>query len=131
MIEYYDFWKKYAIEPLSKTLYYDKDKYSDYCMRSHLEINARRKGIKRYGFAIPNHEALEAIVELHQPIVEIGAGTGYWCYLLRQRGVDIVAYDTKNSQHKFEREWTDIVQGDHTNLVIEYCSRVGQRTILC
>src|SRR5262249_5941606 len=27
------------------------------------------------------------------PIVEMGAGTGYWTALLRRRGVDVVAYD--------------------------------------
>jgi hypothetical protein len=45
------------------------------------------------GFAIPNNAALEKIKMLGGPIVQVGAGAGYWAALLRIRGVDIVAYD--------------------------------------
>jgi hypothetical protein len=45
------------------------------------------------GFAIPNNAALEKIKMLHGPIVQVGAGAGYWAALLRIRGVDIVVYD--------------------------------------
>jgi hypothetical protein len=45
------------------------------------------------GFAIPNNAALEKIKTLGTPVVQVGAGAGYWAALLRIRGIDIVAYD--------------------------------------
>ena len=45
-----------------------------------------------YSWAIPNQEALECIAEFG-PILEVGAGNGYWAYLLRNMGVDVVAVD--------------------------------------
>jgi len=52
----------------------------------------RHKLSMRYSWAVPTDEALDAIAEWG-PIVEVGAGTGYWAHLLEARGVDIVAYD--------------------------------------
>lgn len=60
-----------------------------------LDFNAfrAREAVKdRYSWAIPNEEALSAIAAVG-PIVEIGAGAGYWAWLLREREVDVVAYD--------------------------------------
>jgi len=48
--------------------------------------------VRRYAFAIPTEAALETIAR-YAPIVELGAGNGYWTFLLRRRGVDCVAYD--------------------------------------
>ncbi len=45
-----------------------------------------------YSYAVPDDRALDEIAK-HGPIVEIGAGLGYWAGLLRARGVDVVAYD--------------------------------------
>lgn len=47
----------------------------------------------RYAHAIPDEDALETLAEL-APLVELGTGTGYWAWLLRRRGVDILAFDT-------------------------------------
>jgi hypothetical protein len=77
----------------------------------------RRVGcVRRYAFGVPNRAALEAIAR-YAPIVELGAGTGYWAYLLRNRGVDIVAYDLAPpglvpNAYKFEpRTWTAVRRG--------------------
>ena len=40
----------------------------------------------------PKRIALRTILA-YSPLVEIGAGTGYWARLLRQLGADIVCYD--------------------------------------
>lgn len=53
---------------------------------------ARDRLIARYAWAIPNVAALRALAA-EAPLVEIGAGTGYWASLLRQMGVDILAFD--------------------------------------
>ena len=46
------------------------------------------------GFGVPNEAAL-ALVAKYGPLVEVGAGTGYWAALLRARGVDVDAYDVQ------------------------------------
>ncbi len=57
------------------------------------DAHARRRVLTaRYSFAVPTDEALDAILDLG-PVVEIGAGTGYWSKLLRERGGNVVAYD--------------------------------------
>src|SRR3979411_2575044 len=43
--------------------------------------------VRRYAFAVPTDAAL-ATLGRYAPIVELGAGTGYWAFLLRGRGVD-------------------------------------------
>jgi hypothetical protein len=45
-----------------------------------------------YSWAIPNQEAIDKLVEL-SPVVEIGAGGGYWAWLVRENGGVIHAYD--------------------------------------
>ncbi|OWZ22087.1 Clavaminate synthase [Phytophthora megakarya] len=45
-----------------------------------------------YAYATPTQEALDVIAK-HAPIVEVGAGTGYWSSLLQRADVDVVAYD--------------------------------------
>jgi hypothetical protein len=47
----------------------------------------------RYSWAVPTPEAVEAIAEYAVPVVDFGAGSGYWSMLLHQAGVDVVAYD--------------------------------------
>lgn len=53
---------------------------------------ARHLAIRTFGFAIPTAYTLAEIAKLG-PIVEIGAGGGYWGFLLRRLGVDILCYD--------------------------------------
>ncbi|KAG2784872.1 hypothetical protein PC129_g13713 [Phytophthora cactorum] len=45
-----------------------------------------------YAYATPTQEALDVMAK-HAPIVEVGAGTGYWSSLLQRAYVDVVAYD--------------------------------------
>src|SRR5215471_9090998 len=48
--------------------------------------------VRRYAFAIPTEAALSVLARF-APIIELGAGTGYWAHLLRRRGVDCLAFD--------------------------------------
>lgn len=52
----------------------------------------RQTLVKSYSWAIPNENAINTIKKF-SPIIEIGAGNGYWAWLLREEGVDIVALD--------------------------------------
>jgi hypothetical protein len=79
-----------------------------------------------YSWAIPNDEAIAALVEMSadRGILEVGAGTGYWAALLAQAGADIVATDQAppseargveyNAWHSHARSWFPVVQRDAT-----------------
>jgi len=47
---------------------------------------------QKYAWACPDTRALNILAEC-APLCEIGAGHGYWAHCLRERGVDINAYD--------------------------------------
>jgi hypothetical protein len=55
-------------------------------------IALRRPACHRYSWAIPDQAALKALVALG-PLVEIGAGKGYWAAQVARLGGDVVAYD--------------------------------------
>lgn len=44
------------------------------------------------GFAIPNKDAIERLSQI-SPLLQMGSGSGYWAGMLRQNGVDVLAYD--------------------------------------
>jgi len=48
-----------------------------------------------FAFAVPCAAALDAVAALRVGVVEVGCGTAYWACLLRERGVDVVAYDAR------------------------------------
>ena len=52
----------------------------------------RRELVELFAWAIPSEPALDALGR-YAPLVEVGAGTGYWLALLRARGVDAVGSD--------------------------------------
>jgi len=52
----------------------------------------RDEVLKEFGFALPCKELLD-VLEDNQPIVEIGAGTGYMTALMRHRGIDVIGTD--------------------------------------
>jgi hypothetical protein len=58
-----------------------------------LDLEERRRELASlFSWAIPTEAALEVLAR-HAPLVECGAGTGYWLALLRLRGVDAIGYD--------------------------------------
>lgn len=72
----------------------------------------------RYSYVLPEPRLLE-VVRRHSPLVELGAGTGYWAYVLRLMDADVVAYDQapigsarQNRYHMNSRRWTDVMEGD-------------------
>jgi hypothetical protein len=77
---------------------------------------------QRYAYVFPDDSALTTLAALG-PLVEIGAGTGYWAHRLRSIGVDIVAFDQApldaerpNRYHSRTRPWTHVEQGDQSVL---------------
>jgi hypothetical protein len=73
-----------------------------------LRLNLLGEELAHYfAWAIPTEKALHLITSF-SPILEIGAGKGYWSYLLRKRGVSIRSFDRQpNSSHS----WTLVEKG--------------------
>jgi hypothetical protein len=67
----------------------------------------RRKLVWAFSWAVPSPEAVRAISEVG-PLIEIGAGTGYWAWLLKQAGVDIIAFDRAPDAPP---HWTEVSRG--------------------
>jgi hypothetical protein len=78
------------------------------------DYEIRRECVKMYAWAIPTEDAIKRIVECG-PIVEIGAGSGYWANLITHFGGDVLAYDKykpeKNKNYSFECGWFDVQKG--------------------
>jgi hypothetical protein len=77
---------------------------------------------QRYSYVFPDDHALSALSDIG-PLVEVGAGTGYWAHRLRAMGVDVVAFDQappdgdrRNRYHFKTPTWTQVIAGDHTIL---------------
>lgn len=61
-------------------------------------LDDRNKLVEKYSWAIPNHEAL-IVLQRYSPILEIGAGKGYWAYLMRKNETAVQAFDLKSSEN--------------------------------
>lgn len=70
------------------------------------------KLVEEYAHAVPTEEALAFLKSLG-PVVEVGAGTGYWAALLRARGVQVDAYDNWTGYGYSKRDtFTEVTTGD-------------------
>lgn len=76
-------------------------------------FKVRHDMCREYAFAIPTKEALKEISK-YSPIVEIGAGSGYWASLLKKNGAEILAYDKyhKDNKYNFTKKYTEVLQSD-------------------
>jgi hypothetical protein len=76
-----------------------------YGMTEFLEATKGRvQCVDLYSWAVPTEEVIQAIAEF-SPIVEIGAGRGYWASLLKQAGADVRAYDVAPPQLSDNNHW--------------------------
>lgn len=74
---------------------------------------------QKYAWAVPTEEALQELAS-HGPVIEVGAGTGYWLRCLRERfglefaiGYDLHPLETgENRSHKAGTvSYTEVLQG--------------------
>jgi len=56
------------------------------------QYRRRTEWVRLFAWAIPTPEAINLLAS-YSPLVEIGAGTGYWARLIAEAGGDILAYD--------------------------------------
>lgn len=96
---------------------------------------ARPDYVSRYAFSIPTIEVIEEIAA-SSPLIEIGAGGGYWARCLRDAGADIIAYDKRppgeedpwdwrSGNQWFDDTWLNVQEGDEA-----MAGRYPERTLL-
>lgn len=61
-----------------------------------------------FAWAVPTEAAIRTILRHASCLTEIGSGSGYWAWLLRQAGADVLAFDAAPPP----RAWTDVHRGD-------------------
>jgi hypothetical protein len=92
--------------------------------------NVRMRLVHTYSWAIPCPEALNTLAS-YAPLVEMGAGTGYWAWLLRQMHIPIVAIDKAvrvrsntnvSGWHENSQLWTAVIGGTPSDLA-QYTNR--------
>ena len=76
--------------------------------------------VNKFAWAIPTPQAIKTICK-YSPLVEIGAGGGYWAHLLSKEGAKIVAYDDSswvksNAIYRGEKRWFDVQKGNEDNI---------------
>lgn len=85
-------------------------------------VKSREELICEYAFSIPYFSVIR-IIAGYSPLVEIGAGNGYWAWCLSQSGADIIAYDSRppmdadpldimSGNRWFNDEWIPVNEGD-------------------
>lgn len=89
----------------------------------------RNKAIQKYGFAILSEDVIDRLKK-YAPILEVGAGTGYWAYEFQKRGIDYIATDLKiseNSYFKFDeknsKHWTNVENLSAEEAIEKYSNR--------
>lgn len=81
--------------------------------QAQLQWNGKREPLtEKYAWAIPTREIVEYVASL-SPIVEIGAGNGYWAWEIEQAGGDITCYDKKcdNWKGSWDESWVSVREG--------------------
>lgn len=121
MNEYYERW----LRATSAQPRWFEDTPGRVAIRHMRQFQERESCVNYYAWAIPDDEALDAI-QPFSPIIELGAGTGYWAMLLRLRGVDIKPFDL-NPSNMARKLWVPVPRGheemldmysDHTLMLV-------------
>jgi hypothetical protein len=80
----------------------------------------RDQSIKDYSFAILTEYAIKKIVPF-SPIIEVGAGTGYWAYEFQKRGIDYFPTDNfAGHWFKESKLWTTVINLDGVEAARNY-----------
>jgi len=88
-----------------------EDKYGVFTLEPYPYIQnktqyLRSEYVERFGWAIPSDYALQRIADF-APIIEMGAGRGFWAACLEAERVNIVSYDIDPPVNA----WVDIKEG--------------------
>jgi len=92
-----------------------------------IELIMKRNIMAAYfTFAIPSFEAIELITK-YQPVLEIGAGSGFWAALLKKNNCNIIATTIDDIHHPFPEKFTDIEK----LTALEALKKYPSRTVFC
>lgn len=109
--------------------------------RSDVDSRSRHAACQKYSWATPGPEAIAALVTLG-PLVDVGAGTGYWARQITDAGGDVVAYDIDpprpvlpigkgagvgvvvNHFHPNASTFFPVLKGDGPEVVVGHADRV-------
>lgn len=61
-----------------------------------------------FAWAVPTEQAVRTVLKYSARVVEIGAGSGFWAWMMRQAGIEVVAFDTNQAPFK----WSEVALGD-------------------
>lgn len=92
----------------------------EYCIECRDYGEHQHEKRRTWSWAIPNDKALDAIIRYSPTgLIEIGAGAGYWASLLRQRGLDVLAFDKTpgDDSWSLSEPFTEVLTGDHTVVI--------------
>jgi hypothetical protein len=72
-----------------------------------------------FAWAVPTEEAILAVSKYSARVVEIGAGSGYWAWMMRQAGIAVAAFDTASPSFTWDQvarcdERAVLLYPDHT-----------------
>ena len=85
-------------------------------------LRRREELIAKYGFAVPTRRAIQTIVD-HDPIIEVGAGCGYWARCIADAGGEIIATDERPIDERWEKRWFPVWKGSGQDMAVDYPHR--------
>ena len=77
------------------------------------DFNARGDLCRKYSWSVPSEDFAIAIQNLtNKKLVDIGAGTGYWAWFLKQYGINTICYDiAPYKNHHADNQWVIVNNG--------------------
>ena len=76
-----------------------------------------------FAWAVPTPEATAAIARHARRVIEIGCGSGYWAWQMRQVGIDVLAFDAAPPRFT----WTEVRRGTE----LEAAAHADRTLFLC
>jgi hypothetical protein len=72
--------------------------------------------VSYFSWAVPTQSAVDVVVRHAERVVEIGAGSGYWAWLLSQAGAAVMAFDCSPRSNT----WYPVYPGDERSAAEYY-----------
>lgn len=96
--------------------------WSDYFDWQSEHSKRRHSFTARMSWAIPSLDAIQAIAEFvgQDSVLEIGAGSGLWAYLLHDAGLEVIATDNHSRNDTAQGIWYHTERIKHTTAIRHY-----------
>jgi len=92
-----------------------------------LPFRRREQFIKNYSYAVPEEKAIDELAKFisTDTCLEVGAGSGLWSYLLRSKGIKMIATDAQYSSfemEKWEKYYINVEKLDGESAIKKYAN---------